>query len=54
MTAGRTGSLLYLVPVVAVLLSWAVLGEVPAGLAFIGGALCLLGVSLARRQRWSS
>ena len=51
MTAGRTGSLLYLVPVVAVLLSWAILGEVPAGLAFLGGALCLLGVSLARRQR---
>jgi drug/metabolite transporter (DMT)-like permease len=48
-TAGRTGSFLYLVPVVATGLGWLLLGEVPPWLAFIGGALCLGGVFVARR-----
>jgi drug/metabolite transporter (DMT)-like permease len=51
-SAGRTGSLLYLVPVVAIVLGWAVLGETPPGLALVGGALCLGGVYLARRPSW--
>jgi drug/metabolite transporter (DMT)-like permease len=39
----------YLVPPVAVLLGWALLGEAPPWLAAVGGALCLGGVALARR-----
>jgi drug/metabolite transporter (DMT)-like permease len=48
-TAGRMGSTTYLVPPLAVLLGWAMLGETPPGLAFLGGTLCLAGVALARR-----
>ena len=48
-SAGRTASLNYLIPLVAIVLGWLVLGERPAGLAFAGGALCLAGVYLARR-----
>jgi drug/metabolite transporter (DMT)-like permease len=47
--AGRTASLNYLIPVVAIVLGWAALGETPPRLAMAGGALCLLGVYLARR-----
>lgn len=48
-SAGRTGSLAFLIPVVAVVLGWLVLGEAPPRLALAGGALCLAGVYLARR-----
>lgn len=48
--AGRLGSTTYLVPPIAVLLGWVVLGEVPPLLAFAGGALCLLGVWTTRRR----
>ncbi|GAA2481370.1 DMT family transporter [Winogradskya humida] len=48
MSAGRLSSSSYLVPAIAVLLSWALLGEVPTGLALIGGAVCLLGVAVTR------
>jgi drug/metabolite transporter (DMT)-like permease len=50
MTAGRLASLAYLIPVVAILLGWALLGETPPLLAAAGGALCLSGVALARRR----
>jgi drug/metabolite transporter (DMT)-like permease len=50
MNAGRLASLAYLIPVVAILLGWALLGETPPGLAAVGGALCLAGVALARRR----
>ena len=50
-SAGRTGSFLYRVPVVAIVLGWALLREVPAWLAIAGGLLCLAGVSLARIER---
>lgn len=49
MSAGRLASLAYLIPVVAILLGWALLGETPPWLAAVGGALCLSGVYLARR-----
>jgi drug/metabolite transporter (DMT)-like permease len=49
-SAGKAGATTYLVPPLAVLLSWLFLGEVPAGLAFAGGALCLAGVALTRRR----
>ena len=48
-SAGRMAALAYLVPVVAIVLGWAVLGERPAWLAAAGGGLCLAGVALARR-----
>jgi drug/metabolite transporter (DMT)-like permease len=48
MTAGRLSSSSYLVPALAVLLSWALLGEVPTVLALAGGALCLIGVAVTR------
>jgi drug/metabolite transporter (DMT)-like permease len=41
----------YLVPVLAVLLSWIALAEVPTTLAFVGGGLCLAGVAVAQRSR---
>ena len=48
--AGRMGTMTYLVPPIAILLGWAFLGETPAAFAFVGGALCLAGVALARRR----
>jgi drug/metabolite transporter (DMT)-like permease len=47
---GRMGSMTYLVPVVAIALGWALLGETPPALAAAGGALCLAGVYVARRR----
>jgi drug/metabolite transporter (DMT)-like permease len=35
--------------VVAIGLAWLLLGETPALLALVGGALCLAGVALSRR-----
>jgi drug/metabolite transporter (DMT)-like permease len=49
-SAGRMGSVLYLVPVVATVLGCALLGETPPCLAAVGGALCLAGVYLARHN----
>jgi drug/metabolite transporter (DMT)-like permease len=46
--ASKLGSTTYLVPPIAVLLGWAILGEVPALIALPGGILCLAGVGLAR------
>jgi drug/metabolite transporter (DMT)-like permease len=48
MTAGRLASLSYLIPVVATVFGWALLGEMPSAFALGGGALCVLGVYLAR------
>lgn len=50
MSAGRLASLAYLIPVVAILLGWALLGETPPWLAAAGGALSVAGVYLARRR----
>ncbi|WP_217583228.1 DMT family transporter [Microbacterium sp. GbtcB4] len=50
-TAGKTSATTYVVPALAILLSWLILGEVPTPLMFVGGALCLLGV-LITRLRW--
>ncbi len=48
-SAGRVASLNYLIPIVAIGLGWAYLGERPPVLAAAGGGLCLLGVYVARR-----
>lgn len=55
-SAGRLGVTTYLVPPVAVVLGWAMLAEVPAPLALVGGVLCVVGVLVARSSRapWRS
>jgi drug/metabolite transporter (DMT)-like permease len=53
-TAGRAGSTTYLVPPLALLLGWALLGEVPPALVLPGGALCLVGVAIARSGRYQN
>ena len=47
-TAGRLGSTTYLVPAVAIVLGWILLGEAPAPLAVAGGAVAIAGVVIAR------
>lgn len=48
--ASKTALTTFLVPLIATLLAWLLLDEVPPGLAFVGGALCILGVLLTRRR----
>jgi len=50
MSASSLGVTTYLVPPITVLMAWLLLGEVPPGMAYVGGALCLAGVALARRR----
>jgi drug/metabolite transporter (DMT)-like permease len=50
MSAGNLSVTTYLVPPITVLMSWVLLSEVPPTLAYVGGALCLVGVALARRR----
>ena len=47
-TAGRLGATTYIVPAIVVLMSWALLGQTPRPLAYLGGALCLAGVAVSR------
>jgi len=48
-SAGRLAATAYLVPPITIALSWLILGEAPSGIAGLGGALCLLGVAIARK-----
>src|SRR5207247_1363874 len=48
-SAGRVAATAYLIPPITIVMSWAILGEVPGAIAVLGGALCLLGVAIARR-----
>lgn len=50
MAASSLGVTTYLVPVVTIVLAWLLLGEVPAGLAVVGGLVTLAGVALARSR----
>jgi drug/metabolite transporter (DMT)-like permease len=49
--AARAASLLYVVPVAALAVSWLWLGEVPAAVSIIGGALSIAGTLLAVKPR---
>ncbi|MET7278380.1 DMT family transporter [Kribbella sp. NPDC005582] len=49
-SAGKMGATTYLVPLVAIVLAWLLLGETPALLAVLGGALCLVGVAISRAR----
>lgn len=49
-TAAKLGATTYVVPAVVVLMSWALLGEVPGWLALAGGLVCLAGVAISRRR----
>lgn len=48
--AGAMALTTFLVPLLATLIAWLALDEVPPPLAFVGGALCILGVWLTRRR----
>jgi drug/metabolite transporter (DMT)-like permease len=48
--AAKMGVTTYLVPAITVLMSWAILGQVPGWLAIAGGALCLVGVAVSRHR----
>ena len=53
-SAGRMGATTYLVPPVAIVMGWLLLGEVPPWLAIIGGIPCVAGVAIARGARLPS
>jgi drug/metabolite transporter (DMT)-like permease len=50
MDASRLGVTTYLVPVITIVMAWVLLDEAPAPLAYVGGALAMAGVALARRR----
>ncbi|MBO0804792.1 MAG: DMT family transporter [Nocardiopsaceae bacterium] len=49
-SAGKMGATVYAIPPLTVLMSWAVLNEIPSWPALAGGALCLVGVAISRRR----
>lgn len=49
-TAGRTATLLYLIPVMAIGIAWLWLGEVPRWISLIGGLIALVGVVLVNTK----
>ena len=48
--AGKLSVTTFLVPLIATLIAWLLLDEVPPPLAFVGGALCIVGVLLTRKK----
>jgi drug/metabolite transporter (DMT)-like permease len=50
MSAGNLSVTTYLVPPITVAISWVFLAEAPPAMAYVGGALALIGVALARRR----
>ena len=50
MSASSLGVTTYLVPPLTIVMGWLFLGETPPGAAYVGGALALAGVAVARRK----
>ncbi len=50
LSAGRTSATTYVVPALALLQSWLILGETPTVITLLGGALCLVGVFVAQAR----
>jgi drug/metabolite transporter (DMT)-like permease len=50
MSASSLGITTYLVPPLTILMGWVLLGETPPAMAYVGGALALVGVAIARRK----
>lgn len=50
MTASSLGVTTYLVPPITIAMGWLLLDEVPPTMAYVGGALALVGVAVARRK----
>ena len=50
MSASSLGVTTYLVPPITIVMGWLFLGETPPGMAYVGGALALVGVAVARRK----
>ncbi len=50
MTASSLGVTTYLVPPITIVLGLVFLGEAPPAIAYVGGALALVGVAVARRK----
>ncbi len=48
--AGKQALTTFLVPAIAALMAWLMLDEVPPALAFVGGAICVIGVLVTRRK----
>lgn len=49
-SASASASFLYLIPVMAIVIAWALLGEVPSPESLFGGALVLAGVVMVHRR----
>jgi drug/metabolite transporter (DMT)-like permease len=49
-SASRLGISTYVVPVISIALAWALLGETPPGLAYVGGLVALVGVAVTRNR----
>lgn len=50
MSASGLGITTYLVPPITIVLGLVFLGEAPPALAYVGGALALVGVAVVRRR----
>lgn len=50
MTASNLGVTTYLVPPITIVMGWLLLSETPPAMAYVGGALALVGVGVARRK----
>ena len=51
MPAGRLGVTTYLVPPITIVMGVLFLSEAPPAMAYVGGALALVGVAVARHTR---